>query len=52
MKEGFTRIIAEIPIDLCKQAKIKAIQHDMSMTAYIESLIRADLEKHKKSECA
>ena len=48
MKSENSRLVAELPTELYKQVKIKAIQADLSLTEYVQKLVIADLEKDKK----
>lgn len=44
-------VMLRIDKELHKQARIKCVENDIKFSEYVIQLIKADLEKHKKSEC-
>lgn len=49
---GIKRVGVEFPEDVWKEARKKCIDFDISFAEYIRRLVKADLEKQKKNECA
>ena len=43
-------LMTRVDPELRKRARIYAIQHDMTVSDYVESLLKADLDKKERKE--